>query len=90
MPDVVIKVKPERTDLVETRMIEGRQYIMIEVTRLNGKKYWVNPHQIESMEQNPDVTLALLSGKKIVVKESPEEIIERIVIYRKKIGMQEL
>ena len=58
---------------------------MIEVTRLNGKKYWVNPHQIESMEQNPDVTLALLSGKKIVVKESPEEIIERIVIYRKKV-----
>ena len=63
---------------------------MIEVTRLNGKKYWVNPHQIESMEQNPDVTLALLSGKEIVVKESPEEIIERMVIYRKKIGMQEL
>ena len=63
---------------------------MIEVTRLNGKKYWVNPHQIESMEQNPDVTLALLSGKKIVVKEAPEEIIERSVIYRKKIGMQEL
>ena len=63
---------------------------MIEVTRLNGKKYGGNPHQIESMEQNPDVTLALLSGKKIVVKESPEEIIERIVIYRKKIGMQEL
>lgn len=31
MPDVVIKVKPERTDLVATRMIEGRQYIMIEV-----------------------------------------------------------
>ncbi len=63
---------------------------MIEVTRLNEKKYWVNPHQIESMEQTPDLTLTLLSGKKIVVKESPEEIIERIVIYRKKIGMQEL
>lgn len=31
MPDVVIKVKPERTDLVETRLIDGRQYIMIEV-----------------------------------------------------------
>ena len=31
MPDVVIKVKPERTDLVETRYIDGRQYIMIEV-----------------------------------------------------------
>lgn len=31
MPDVVIKVKPERTDLVETKMIDGRQYIVIEV-----------------------------------------------------------
>lgn len=31
MPDVVIKVKPERTDLVETKVIDGRQYIMIEV-----------------------------------------------------------
>lgn len=31
MPDVVIKVKPERTDLVETRVIDGKEYIMIEV-----------------------------------------------------------
>ncbi len=31
MPDVVIKVKPERTDLVETKVIDGRQYIVIEV-----------------------------------------------------------
>ena len=63
---------------------------MIEVTRLNGKKYWVNPHQIESMEENPDLTITLLSGKKVVVHETPEEIIESIVSYRKKIGMQEL
>lgn len=31
MPDVIIKVKPERTDLVETKIIDGRQYILIEV-----------------------------------------------------------
>ena len=30
-PDVVIKVNPERADLVETKIIEGRKYIMIEV-----------------------------------------------------------
>lgn len=59
---------------------------MIHVTRLNGKKYWVNPHQIESMEQTPDLTLSLLSGKTVVVKESPEQIIERIVEYRRRIG----
>ena len=60
---------------------------MIEVTRLNGKKYWINPHQIENMEQNPDLTLTLLSGKKVVVSESPEEIINRIVAYRRRIGI---
>ena len=59
---------------------------MIEVTRLDGKKYWLNPHQIESIECNPDVTLCMLSGKFIVVKDSPEEIITRIVEYRHRIG----
>ena len=45
MPDVVIKVKPERTDLVETKIIDGRQYIMIEVNdniEVNG----INVHSI--------------------------------------------
>ncbi len=60
---------------------------MIEVTRLDGKRYWVNPHQIESMEENPDLTLTLLSGKRVVVKEKPETVIQRIVEYRKKIGV---
>ncbi|MBO4319830.1 MAG: flagellar FlbD family protein [Treponema sp.] len=59
---------------------------MIEVTRLNGKKYWINPHQIESMEQNPDLTLTLLSGKKVVVTEAPQDIVDKIVEYRKRIG----
>lgn len=31
MPDVVVKVKPERTDLVETRVIDGRQYLLIAI-----------------------------------------------------------
>jgi flagellar protein FlbD len=60
---------------------------MIEVTRLNGKKYWINPHMIEFMEKNPDVTLTMLSGKTVVVKESPEDIISKIVAYRQKIGI---
>ncbi len=59
---------------------------MIEVTRLNGTVYWVNPHQIESMELKPDLTLTLLSGKTVVIKESPEEVIKRIIQYRKEIG----
>ena len=63
---------------------------MIEVTRLNGVKYWVNPHQIECIEQNPDVTLVMLSGKTLINKEKPEEVIEKIISYRRKIANQEL
>ncbi|MBQ9538937.1 MAG: flagellar FlbD family protein [Treponema sp.] len=62
---------------------------MIEVTRLDGKKYWINPHQVEYMEQTPDLTLTMLTGKKVVVRESPEEVIERIVAYRRKIGINQ-
>ncbi len=62
---------------------------MVEVTRLDGKKYWINPHQVEYMEQTPDLTLTMLSGKKVVVRESPDEVIARIVAYRRKIGINQ-
>lgn len=60
---------------------------MIRVTRLNGSEYYLNPHQIETIESNPDVTIKMLSGKSYVVKETPEQIINAIVEYRKKIGV---
>ena len=60
---------------------------MISVTRLDGKKYWINPHMIESMEENPDVTISLLSGKKVVITDAPADVIERIVEYRRRIGI---
>jgi len=59
---------------------------MIKVTRLNGKEYYLNPHQIESIEINPDTTLLMLSGKSVVVLEKADEVINRIVEYRKRIG----
>ena len=59
---------------------------MIRVTRLNGKEYFINPHQIESIEILPDTTLLMLSGKHVVVLEKIEEVIERIIEYRKCIG----
>jgi flagellar protein FlbD len=59
---------------------------MIKVTRLDGKEYYVNPHQIEYMEKNPDTTLIMLSGKRLVVVEDHQTVIERIVEYRSLIG----
>jgi flagellar protein FlbD len=59
---------------------------VIKVTRLNGMAYYINPHQIESIEVRPDTTFQMLSGKIIVVKEAVDEIIDRIIEYRRKIG----
>ena len=59
---------------------------MIKVTRLNEQEYYINPHQIEYIEVHPDTTLLMLSGKHVVVRESVEELIERIVEYRRRIG----
>ena len=59
---------------------------MVEVTRLDGKTYYVNPHQIEYIECNPDTTLVMLSGKRLVVREDYPTVFERIVEYRRLIG----
>ena len=59
---------------------------MVEVTRLDGKTYYVNPHQIEYIERNPDTTLTMLSGKKLVVREDYQTVFERIMTYRRLIG----
>ncbi|MDR0643219.1 MAG: flagellar FlbD family protein, partial [Treponema sp.] len=34
---------------------------MIKVTRLDGMEYYLNPHQIESIEIHPDTTLVMLT-----------------------------
>jgi flagellar protein FlbD len=59
---------------------------MIELTALSGKKLWINPHLIETMESHPDTTLGLVYGKTIVVAESPTEVVRRIVAYRASIA----
>jgi flagellar protein FlbD len=59
---------------------------MVEVTRLDGTTYYVNPHQIEYVERNPDTTLVMLSGKRLVVREDYPTLFTRIVEYRRLIG----
>jgi flagellar protein FlbD len=61
-------------------------FIMIKVTRLDGKEYYINPHQIESIELRPDTTLLMLSGKHVIVRENVEDIIGKIIEYRRRIG----
>jgi len=59
---------------------------MVEVTRLNGESYYINPHQIEYVELNPDTTLIMLSGKRLIIVEDYQTLYKRIVNYRRQIG----
>ncbi len=59
---------------------------MVEVTRLNGENYYINPHQIEYIELNPDTTLIMLSGKRLIILEDYQTLYKRIVNYRRQIG----
>jgi flagellar protein FlbD len=59
---------------------------MIGLTRLNGRPVVLNAELIETVESTPDTVVSLTSGKKFVVLESPDEVIERVVQYRRKAG----
>lgn len=58
---------------------------MIEVTKINGSKLLINTNLIESVEETPDTMITLTSGKKIIVKESRQEIKNLVKLYRKDI-----
>lgn len=51
---------------------------MIQVTRLSQEAYWLNPLLIETMEKTPDTLITLITGKKLMVKETPEEVLLRM------------
>jgi flagellar protein FlbD len=59
---------------------------MIELSRLSGTVFWLNPHQIEYIEKTPDTSIVMLSGKHILVRESVAEVQDRILDYRRLIG----
>ena len=58
---------------------------MITVTRLNDKEIVVNSDLIEFIESNPDTTITTTTGRKIIVKEPIDEIIEKAKKYKRDI-----
>ncbi|MGD6965061.1 flagellar FlbD family protein [Rossellomorea vietnamensis] len=60
---------------------------MIKLTKLNGKTFSLNCLYIESAEAFPDTTLTLTNGKKIVVKETVEDVENKTVSFYRKINI---
>lgn len=59
---------------------------LIELTRLNGKKFFLNVDLIETIEPTPDTVIKLTNDKTYVVKESPPEIVDKVVDYKRRIA----
>jgi flagellar protein FlbD len=71
--------------IVVARGLLKRPSAMIKLTRLHNQIVVVNPDHIESAEALPDTTLKLLGGERILVRESLDELIARVVDYRRSI-----
>lgn len=58
---------------------------MIFLSSLSGSGFYLNDDMIVRIEALPDTVITMTDGKTMRVKESPEEIINRMVTYRRRI-----
>jgi flagellar protein FlbD len=58
---------------------------MIYVTRLDGSEFVINSDLVETVEATPDTVITFAHDKKVVVRETPEQIIDGIVRFRQRI-----
>ena len=58
---------------------------MIELTRINEVKFSLNPELIEVIETTPDTVITLTTGKKLIVKESRQEVKNLVLSYKRAI-----
>lgn len=59
--------------------------MMITVTRLDGSQLIVNAELIEFIEATPDTILSMTTGKKVVIVEPPEAVVQAVIAYKQKI-----
>ena len=58
---------------------------MIHLTKINHQPLVLNLELIEFIENKPDTTITLVTGNKVVVLETAEEVIDRVVDYRRRL-----
>ncbi len=61
---------------------------MINVTKMSNINITVNCDLIETIEETPDTVITLTTGKKILVKESRQEIVNLVKLYKKELFSQ--
>jgi flagellar protein FlbD len=59
---------------------------MIRLTRLNGGPFLLNPDLIEHVETTPDTVINLTTGHQFMVRESAEDVVNRVLEFRRAIA----
>ena len=55
---------------------------MIVLHRLNKEEFILNADYIETLEATPDTVITLTSGKKLMVKENVDNVVQQVVRYK--------
>ena len=58
---------------------------MIHLSKLNGNPMVLNSDLIKTVEASPDTMLTLITGEKLIVRESLEEVTEQVLAYRSRL-----
>ncbi len=56
---------------------------MIKLTRLNHSPLILNSDLIEHIEVTPDTVIKLTNGQKLIVLESADEVVDKVITFRK-------
>ncbi len=63
---------------------------MIDVTKLNGAGVTINSDLIETVEETPDTVITLTTGRKIIVKESRQNVKNLVKLFKRECYSVEL
>ncbi len=55
---------------------------MILVHKLHGEEVFLNADLVETLEAAPDTIITLVDGRRVIVREAPDEVVDRIVRFR--------
>ena len=58
---------------------------MIDVTKLNGTILTINEDFIETVEETPDTVITMSTGRRIIIKESRQEVVNLVKLFRKEL-----
>ncbi|SDY71851.1 flagellar protein FlbD [Evansella caseinilytica] len=63
---------------------------MIQLTKLNDDTFTLNAIYIEQIQAFPDTTITLTNGKRIVVKDSEQAVVEKVMTFYQNVGLVSL